>query len=116
MYNYLKTELRILEEGPMMEIHIDALKATHKNTKMENSWPRWHTQIVTLKIHLYPRTTGYRNEYTYAENIPKWMTKGKATVIQKNSLKRTAPNKYRSITCLPWKIRAAQIRWLSTSH
>ena len=41
-----------------------------------------------------------------------WMTKGKTTLIQKDPSKGTAPNNYRSITCLPmmWKILTAQIR------
>ena len=40
------------------------------------------------------------------------MTKGKTTLIQKDPLKGTAQNKYRSITYLPmmWKILTAQIR------
>ena len=40
------------------------------------------------------------------------MTKGKTTLIQKDRSKGTAPNNYRSITCLPmmWKILTAQIR------
>ena len=40
------------------------------------------------------------------------MTKGKTTLIQKDPSKRTAPNNYRLITCLPmmWKILTAQIR------
>ena len=41
-----------------------------------------------------------------------WMTKGKTTLIQKDPSKRTAPNNYRPITCLPMirKILTAQIR------
>ena len=40
------------------------------------------------------------------------MTKGRATLIQKDPSKRTAPNNYRLITCLPmmWKILTVQIR------
>ena len=40
------------------------------------------------------------------------MTKRKTTLIQKDPSKETAPNNYRSITCLPmmWKILTAQIR------
>ena len=39
------------------------------------------------------------------------MTKGKTTLIQKDTLKRTAPNNYRPLIYLPviWKIRTAQI-------
>ena len=44
--------------------------------------------------------------------VPEWMTIGKTTLIQKDLLKGTAPNKYRLITRLPlmWKILTAQIR------
>ena len=40
------------------------------------------------------------------------MTKGKTILIQKDPSKRTAPNNYRPITCLPmmWKILTAQVR------
>ena len=40
------------------------------------------------------------------------MTKGKTTLIKKDPSKRTAPNNYRLITCLPmmWKILTVQIR------
>ena len=40
------------------------------------------------------------------------MTKRRTTLIQKDSSKRTTPNDYRPITCLPmmWKILTAQIR------
>ena len=44
--------------------------------------------------------------------VPVWMTKGKTTLIQKDPNKRTTPNNYRAIPCLPvmWKILTAQIR------
>ena len=40
------------------------------------------------------------------------MTEGRTTFIQKDPSKGTAPNNYRSITCLPmmWKILTAQIK------
>ena len=43
---------------------------------------------------------------------PDWMTKGKTTLIQKDTSKGTAPNNYRPINCLPMmrKILIAQIR------
>ena len=49
---------------------------------------------------------------TGTRNKPDWMTKGMTTLIQKDRSKGTAPNNYRSITCLPmmWKILTAQIR------
>ena len=44
--------------------------------------------------------------------VPDWMTKGKITLIQKDPSKGTAPNNYKSITCLPmtWKILSSQIK------
>ena len=44
--------------------------------------------------------------------VPKWMTKRRTTLIQKDPSKGTAPNNYQPITCLPlmWKILPAQIR------
>ena len=45
-------------------------------------------------------------------HVPDCMTKGKSTLIQKDLLKGTTPNHYRSITSLwkMWKILTAQIR------
>ena len=45
-------------------------------------------------------------------HLPKWMTKGKTTLIQKDPSKLTAPNNYRPKTCQPimWKILTGQIR------
>ena len=44
--------------------------------------------------------------------VPDLMTKRKTTLIQMDPSKRTAPQNYRPITCLPmmWKILIAQIR------
>ena len=52
------------------------------------------------------------NRCQQEDYVPKRMTKGKITFIQKDSHKWTDPNNYRSITCLPmiWKILTAQIR------
>ena len=41
------------------------------------------------------------NRCLQGAHVPKWMTKGKTTLIQKDSSKGTAPNNYRPITCLP---------------
>ena len=55
-------------------------------------------------------------------HVPEWMTKGKTTLIQKDTSKRTTPNNYRPIIFLPivWKILTAQIReeifYSLTSH
>ena len=47
------------------------------------------------------------NKRIQKTEIPEWMTKGKTSLIQKDPLEGTAPNKYRSITYLPmmWKIK-----------
>ena len=45
-------------------------------------------------------------------DLPEWMTIGNIALIQKDPSKRTTPNNYTLITCLPitWKILTAQIR------
>ena len=52
------------------------------------------------------------NRCLQGAQLPEWMTKGKTTLTQKDSSKRTAPNNYRPITCLPTilKILSAQTR------
>ena len=44
-------------------------------------------------------------------DVHKWMTKGKTTLIRKDSLKGASPNNYRPITCIPlmWKILTEQV-------
>ena len=62
------------------------------------------------------------NRCLQGAQVPDWMTKGKTTLTPKDPIKRTAPNHYRPITCLPmmWKILTAQIReeiyYSLTSH
>ena len=52
------------------------------------------------------------NRCLQGAQVPEWMTNGKTTLIQRHQSKRTAPNNFRTITCLPmmWKILTAQIR------
>ena len=52
------------------------------------------------------------NRCLQGAHVPEWMTKRKTTLIQKDPSKRTAPDNYRPITCLPmmWKILTVQIR------
>ena len=52
------------------------------------------------------------NKFLQRAYVPKWMTKGRTTLIQKDPSKGTAPKNYRPIPCLPmmWKILTAQIR------
>ena len=50
------------------------------------------------------------NRCLQGAQVPNWMIKGKTILIQKDPSKGTAPNYYRSITCLQimWKILTAQ--------
>ena len=61
---------------------------------------------------IHDRLALEKNSCLQGAHIPEWMTKGKTTLIQKESLKGTPPKNYRPITCLPmtWKILTAQIR------
>ena len=107
-------ELEGLEEGPKTEIHIDLLKTTLKRI------PNWKTpghngiHCVWFKkfTSIHDRLALEMNRCLQEAQVPDWTTKGKTTLIQKDPSKGTAPNNYRSITCLPmmWKIRTAQIR------
>ena len=49
---------------------------------------------------IYDRLTTEMNKCMQKTEIPGWMTKGKTTLIKKDTLKRTTSNNYRSITCL----------------
>ena len=93
--------------------HQTTQKDTKKYIKRENASTLWNTWILVQEIHLHSRQTSTRNEEMPTRcTIPDWMTKGKATLIQNDPSKGTAPNNYRLITCLPmkWTILTAQIR------
>ena len=107
---YDKRSSRV-QRRPETKIHVDLSKMTLKNIKLENSRPSWNTCFLVRETHLHSRQTCTRNE-----QMP---TKGTRTRMddqrkdhRKDPSKRTAPNNYRSITCLPmiWKILTAQIR------
>ena len=68
----------------------------------------WFKRFTTIHDRLALEMSRYLQ---YAQ-VPEGMTKGKTTLIQKDPSKRTAPNNYRPITCLPmaWKILTTQIR------
>ena len=112
--NYITRKLDGLEEGPKMEIHVDLLKTTLKrisNWKVsghDGIHGFWFKKFTSL----YGRLALEMNRYLQDVQVPEWMTKGKVTLIQKDRSKGTAPNNYRTITCLPimWKILAAQIK------
>ena len=57
-------ELAGIEEGPKAEIHIDLLKTTLKNIKLENAWPWWNTWFLFQEIPLHSRQNSTRNEKT----------------------------------------------------
>ena len=62
MGKYITSDLEGLEEGPKAEIHLDLLKTTLKNIKLENARPWWNTWFLVQEIHLHSRQTSTRNE------------------------------------------------------
>ena len=54
-----RKKLQILEEGPKVMTRLDSLKATLRNSKLENSRPWWHTRILVLK-NSQPYMTDYQ--------------------------------------------------------
>ena len=82
----MEKEVQKVEESPKVNIHIDSLRATLK--KM----PNWKTSGLN-GIHgfwfkkftsIYDRLTTKINRCLQETNIPKWMTKGKTTLIQED--------------------------------
>ena len=67
--------------------------------------------LINKFTSIHDRLATKMNKCIQKTEIPEWMTKGMTTVIQKDSLKRTAPNNYSPIMCFPmmWKILTAQI-------
>ena len=112
--NNITRELEWLEEGSKMEILIDLLKTTLKRI---SNWKApghdgkhgfWFKKFTSI----HGRLALEMNRCLQGVQVPKWMTKEKTTLIQKDPSKGTAPNNYRPITCLSmmWKILTAQIR------
>ena len=107
-------ELEGREGGPTAEIHIDLLKTTLK--KISNWKTPDHDGIhgfwFKIFTYIHDRLAQEMNKCLQGTHVPEWMTKGKATLIQKYPLKGTTPNNYRPITYLTmmWKILTAQIR------
>ena len=112
--NDMTRELEGLEEGPKAKIHMELLKKTLK--KISNWKTPGHDGIHEFWFKkftsVHDRLALKMNRCLQDAQVPGWMTKGKTTLIQKDPSKGTAPNNYRSITCLPmvWKILTAQIR------
>ena len=104
----------MLEEGLQVNVHIDRLKTILK--KIANcetlGLNGFHGFCFKKFTPVHNRLATERHKYIQKSEIPEWMTKRKSTLIQKDRLKGTVPNKYRPITCLPmmWKILRAKIR------
>ena len=114
--NNMETEKRMFEERVQVNMHLDGLRAIFK--KMAN-WKThdlddihgfWFLKFTTI----HDRMATEMNKCIQKTEIPEWMTKGKTTLIQKDSLRRTVQTNYRPITCLPtmWKILTEKIREL----
>ena len=111
--NNMTREQEGLEERSKAEIHIDLLKTTLKKSTWKTSGHDgihgfWFKKFTSIR----DRQVLEMNKCLQRAHVPKWMTKGKTTLIQKNPSKGTAPNNYRPITCLPmmWKILTVKIR------
>ena len=112
--SHMARELEELEESPKAEIHTDLLKMTLKKV---SNWKTpghdgihgfWFKKFTSIHDGLSLEM----NKCLQIAHVPEWMTKGRTTLIQKDPNKGTAPNNYRSITCLPmmWKILTAHVR------
>ena len=99
--NNITSELGGLEEGPKTEIHIDLRKTTLKRIS------NWKTPC-----HDGIRGFWFKKFTSIYGRLALEMNRGETTLIQKGPSKRTAPNNYRPITCLPmaWKILTTKIR------
>ena len=112
--NKLKRDLQGFEERPESEIHIDSLRSilrkmpNWKSQSHDGIHGYWFKKITSI----HERMAQQLNKCLQEANIPEWMTKGKSTLIQKDTRKGTIPSNYRPITCLPimWKILTAQIK------
>ena len=122
-------------------------KQYDKRTRRTRSWTEsgnthWFNQNGTEKISnsktpghyginsfwfekftsIHDRLALEKNKCLQRVHVPEWMTKGKATLIQKEPSKGTAPNNYRHITCLPMilkiltAIKRKEIYYSLTSH
>ena len=101
--NNITRELEGLEDGPEIEIHVDLLKTTLK--RISNWKVPGHDGIhgfwFKKSTSIHGRLALEMNRCLRDALVLEWMTKGKTTLIQKDSSKGTAPNNYRPITCVP---------------
>ena len=95
----------------------NTFRITQKDTKNISDWKKpgrdgiygfWFKKFTPI----HDRLALEMNRCLQDAEVPDWINKGKATLIQKNKHKGTATNNYRPIICLPmmWKILSAQIR------
>ena len=111
----MENEFEGLEEGPKVKIHSEQHKKvsnwkTPDHDVIDGYWFKKFTPI-------HDRLALEMNRCLQEANVPKWMTKGKTTLIQKDPLKATTPNNYRLRTCLPmiYKILSAQREEINNS-
>ena len=106
--NNITRELKGLEVGPKMEIHIDILKTslitairneyqTEKTPRHDGIHGFWFKKFTPINGRLALEM----NRCLQGVQIPDWMTIGKTTLIQKYQSEGTAPNNFRPFTCLP---------------
>ena len=106
--NKMAKELEGFEEGPKVEIHIDLLKTALKKYQIGKRQPWWNTWILVQENQHHSWQTALEMKRCQQEaHVPEWMTKGRTTLIQKDTRKETAPNNY---IPMMWKILTAQKR------
>ena len=71
--NDMTWALEGLEEGPKAEIHMDLLKTTPKNIKLENARPYCNTWFLVQEIHLHSPQTSTRNEQMLTRSTSTWL-------------------------------------------
>ena len=68
--NNMTKKLEGIKELPKTEIHIDLLKTTLKNIKLENVRPWLTTWFLVQETHLHSRQTSTWNELIPTKNKP----------------------------------------------
>ena len=112
---YRKRIMEIWQELSIFQTTTQKL-ADQVRTIMKKGWFSSHDGILGFWFKRFTsipdRLVLAMNKCLQTAHVPEWMTKGRTTLIEKDTNKGTAPNNYRPITCLPmmWKILTAQIR------
>ena len=81
--NKMTRELEGFEKGLKEEMHINLLKTTPKNTKLENARPWWNAWFLVLEIHLHLLQTC---TYLQKAHVHEWMNKWRAILIKRQPL------------------------------